>query len=78
MGDTLVVNAGAVSDQVDGDPRARWTLLECRRGHWTADFRAVPYDIEAAVRWSRAHSPFGEGEAALLRSGTFDVRGGGG
>ncbi|MCP2014733.1 putative phosphodiesterase [Deinococcus sp. HSC-46F16] len=76
VGDTLVVNAGAVSDQVDGDPRARWTLLECRSGRWTADFRAVTYDIGTAVRWSRAHSPFGEGEAALLRSGTFDVRGG--
>lgn len=76
VGDTLVVNAGAVSDQVDGDPRARWTLLECRRGHWTVDFRAVEYDVEAAVRWSQSHSPFGEGEAALLRSGTFDVRGG--
>ena len=47
VGDTLVVNTGAVSDQVDGDPRARWTLLERRSRHWTVDFRAVPYDIEA-------------------------------
>ncbi|WP_034386945.1 metallophosphoesterase [Deinococcus sp. YIM 77859] len=77
VGDTLVVNAGAVSDQVDGDPRARWTLLERRAGRWTVDFRAVPYDIEAAVHWSQTQSPFGEGEAALLRSGTFDVRGNG-
>ncbi|KEF34763.1 MULTISPECIES: metallophosphoesterase family protein [Deinococcus] len=76
VGDTLVVNAGAVSEQVDGDPRARWTLLECRRGRWTADFRAVPYDLEAAVRWAQRHSPFGEDVAALLRSGTFEVRGG--
>lgn len=78
VGDTLVVNNGAVSDQVDGDPRARWTLLECRSGRWTVDFRAVPYDVEAAVCWSQTHSPFAEGEAALLRSGTFDVRGDGG
>ena len=34
--DTLVVNSGSVSDQVDGDPRARWTLLEKRGGRWTA------------------------------------------
>ncbi|WP_102126459.1 metallophosphoesterase family protein [Deinococcus planocerae] len=74
VGDTLVVNAGAVSDQVDGDPRARWTLLDLRRSGWTVEFRATPYDVEAAVRWSCAHTPFGDGQAALLRSGTFDVR----
>lgn len=74
--DTLVVNAGAVSDQVDGDPRARWTLFERRAGRWTVDFRAVPYDVAAAVAWSRAHSPFGDFEAQLLQSGTFDSRGG--
>ncbi|ADV66408.1 metallophosphoesterase [Deinococcus maricopensis DSM 21211] len=74
LGDTLLVNAGAVSDQVDGDPRARWTLLDRRAGHWTADFRAVPYDIEGAVAWSTAHSPFGTLEAHLLRTGTFDAR----
>lgn len=76
VGDTLVVNAGSVSDQVDGDPRARWTLLEQREGRWTADFRAVPYDVKAAARWSRAHSPFGEFEAALLSSGEMVGRGG--
>ncbi|BDP40394.1 metallophosphoesterase [Deinococcus aetherius] len=76
VGDTLVVNAGAVSDQVDGDPRARWTLLERRRDGWAAEFRAVAYDVEAAVRWSFAHTPFGTDQAAILRSGTFDVRGG--
>ncbi|CAM3679948.1 metallophosphoesterase family protein [Deinococcus frigens] len=76
VGDTLVVNSGSVSDQVDGDPRARWTLLEERGGRWTADFRAVAYDIEAAVRWSGAYSPFGEFEAMLMRSGEMVGRGG--
>ena len=76
VGDTLVINTGSVSDQVDGDPRARWTLLEERGGRWTADFRAVAYDIEAAVRWSGAHSPFGEFEAMLIRSGEMVGRGG--
>lgn len=75
VGDTLVVNAGAVSDQVDGDPRARWTLLTRGPVGWAVEFRAVAYDIGAAVRWSETHSPFGAGEAALLRSGTFDARG---
>lgn len=73
--DTLVVNAGAVSDQVDGDPRARWTLLERRAGRWSVEFCAVPYDIEAAIAWSAAHSPFGEFEARLLRSGEMTGRG---
>ena len=74
LGDTLLVNAGAVSDQVDGDPRARWTLLTRHAGHWSAEFRATPYDVAAAVAWSRAHSPFGAYEAALLQSGTMDAR----
>lgn len=75
VGDTLVVNAGAVSDQVDGDPRTRWTLLERRGGRWTADFRAVDYDLEAAVAWARRHSPFGEFVAGLLESGQMRGRG---
>ncbi|GGJ89237.1 metallophosphoesterase [Deinococcus aquiradiocola] len=75
VGDTLVVNAGAVSDQVDGDPRARWTLLERRGGHWHADFRTTAYDVEGAVHWSRTHSPFGEFQGELLRSGTMRGRG---
>ena len=75
VNDTLVVNAGAVSDQVDGDPRARWTLLERRAGRWSVDFRAVKYDIDAAVAWAYAHSPYGKYEEALLRSGRLDGRG---
>lgn len=74
-GDTLVVNAGSVSDQVDGDPRARWTLLEKRGGRWAADFMAVPYDVDAAVAWSRAHSPFADLQEPVWRSGTLDARG---
>ena len=75
VGGTLVVNAGAVSDQVDGDPRARWTLLERRGGHWSVDFRVVAYDAAAAVQWARQHSPFGAGMAELLLSGEMRVRG---
>ncbi|MFC4456297.1 metallophosphoesterase family protein [Deinococcus sonorensis] len=71
VGDTLVVNAGAVSDQVDGDPRARWTLLERRAGRWTADFRTVEYDVEAAIRWGQLHSPWAEYLAQMLSSGSL-------
>ncbi|ULH16897.1 metallophosphatase family protein [Deinococcus sp. KNUC1210] len=75
VGDTLVVNAGAVSDQVDGDPRARWTLLERRGGHWSAEFHTAAYDVAAAVAWSQAHSPFGPFAKHLLESGTMRGRG---
>ncbi|ANE44127.1 metallophosphoesterase family protein [Deinococcus puniceus] len=75
VGDTLLVNAGAVSDQVDGDPRARWTLLERRAGAWSVEFCAVPYDIDAAVRWAETRSPFGAFVGGMLRNATFDGRG---
>ncbi|MFB9993732.1 metallophosphoesterase family protein [Deinococcus oregonensis] len=75
VGDTLLVNAGAVSDQVDSDPRARWTLLERRAGAWSVNFCAVAYDVEAAVRWAETHSPFGAFVGGMLRNATFDGRG---
>lgn len=75
VGDTLVVNCGAVSDQVDGDPRARWTLLERRGPHWNVEFRAVPYDVAGAIAWARANSPFGDFAAGLLSSGEMRGRG---
>lgn len=75
VADTLLVNCGAVSDQLDGDPRARWTLLERRAGHWSAEFRAVPYDIAAAVAWAKKYSPFGEAVAAFLETGQMTLRG---
>lgn len=77
VGDTLVVNAGAVSDQVDGDPRARWTQLDRVNGRWAVTFHVTEYDIEAAVAWAATHTPFGNGETSLLRTGTMDVRGDG-
>ncbi|MHA0038228.1 metallophosphoesterase family protein [Deinococcus sp. PESE-13] len=78
VGDTLVVNCGAISDQVDGDPRARWTLLERWGGSWNVEFHNVAYDIAGAVAWARAHSPFGDFEAHLLESGEMTGRGTGG
>lgn len=77
VGDVLVVNAGSVSDQTDGDPRARWTLLQSRDGHWSADFRTVDYDLAGAVAWARQHSPFGDFAAQALTSGEMTGRGAG-
>lgn len=66
LDDVLVVNAGAVSHQVDGDPRARWTLLEHREGRWWVDFRRVTYDWNAAAEWVQQHAPEPEKEVAVL------------
>lgn len=67
--DHLVINAGAVSHQVDGDPRARWTLLEKRNGRWLPDFRRVNYDQKEAARWVLSHAPDPGEEAELLMKG---------
>ncbi|WP_425145795.1 metallophosphoesterase family protein [Deinococcus sp.] len=63
------VNAGAVSHQKDGDPCARWVLLERVKGRWNVQFWRVAYDVEAAAQWAVAHAPDGEWEARVLRRG---------
>ena len=70
-GGVSFVNAGPVSRPRDGDPVARWVLLEERRGSWSVSFRRVPYDFEAAARWALEHSPIGEQEARQLRTARF-------
>ncbi|GGJ37255.1 metallophosphoesterase family protein [Deinococcus roseus] len=67
--DHLVINAGAVSQQVDGDPRARWTLLEKRAERWLTDFRRVEYDCKTAACWVLQHAPFPQQEAQRLMLG---------
>lgn len=67
--DTLVVNVGAVGNQVDGDPRARWALLEQREGQWVVRFRRVVYDWRAASEWVRTFGPEPEDEATYLTTG---------
>ncbi len=73
--DTLVVNVGSISDQVDGDPRARWAVLERKNGQWSVDFRATDYDVNAAVAWAYQYSPFGDFTEQLLSKAVFDGRG---
>lgn len=69
QGGVMFVNAGAVSRQKDGDPTARWVLLERRAGVWNVTFRRVPYDVEGAARWVTEHLPDGAQEARVLRTG---------
>ncbi|WP_027891301.1 metallophosphoesterase family protein [Calidithermus chliarophilus] len=70
-GGVSFVNAGPVSRPRDGDPAARWVLLEERQGSFSVSFRRVPYDFEAAARWALEHSPIGEQEAQQLRTARF-------
>jgi predicted phosphodiesterase len=69
LDDWLLVNAGSAGWQLDGDPRARWTLLERHRGRWLVQFYRVPYDTEAAARWVLAQDPSAQVEAKVYQTG---------
>lgn len=75
---TTFVNAGPVAYQNDGDPAARWVLLERRGGRWggtwSVSFRRVAYDVEAAVRWVERVFPAFAEDAVHLRTGAFPPR----
>jgi predicted phosphodiesterase len=63
------VNVGSVSRQSDGDPRARWALLEQTENAWHVEHKFTGYDVEAAARWALEFCPEGELEAQKLRTG---------
>jgi len=63
------VNVGAVSRQKDGDPWARWVLLEQTGSRFNVCFRRVDYDVDAAMKWILEHYPQGSREAEQLRTG---------
>ncbi|GHG01772.1 metallophosphoesterase [Deinococcus piscis] len=69
IGGLTLVNCGAVSRQKDGNPQARWLLLEGEGERWNVQFRRVSYDVEAAAAWAHAHAHAGDKEARQLRSG---------
>jgi hypothetical protein len=59
----------SVSRQLDGDPRARWVLLNRDQNSWHVEHKHTGYDVEAATRWALEFCPQGEREAAHLRLG---------
>ena len=63
------VNVGSVSRQPDGDPRARWALLERHEQGWNVEHKFTAYDVEAAAKWALEFCPEGELEAQKLRTG---------
>jgi predicted phosphodiesterase len=46
LGDTLVVNAGAVGTPFDGDRRAAYAQLTWQSGRWTAEIIRLDYDLK--------------------------------
>ncbi len=50
VGESLILNTGAVGAPFNGDPRAQYLLLHPRNGGgWQPEFRAVPYNRTAAL-----------------------------
>lgn len=56
----LVLNTGAVGTPFNADPRAQYLLLHAHADGWRPEFRALPYDREAALGAFEA-SGFNEG-----------------
>lgn len=69
IGTQTFINAGSVSRAKDGNPAAKWLLLERRSGLWQASFKRVQYDVEAAAAWALHYAPKGAKEAHQLRTG---------
>lgn len=62
----LVLNTGAVGTPFNGDRRAQYLLLTLRHGTWEIAFRAVPYDVEAALRRFETSGYLAEGGLSAL------------
>lgn len=60
-----MINVGPVAHQNDGDPRARWTLLQHQAGKWSVKMHRVNYDWNAAAQWIRTNSVADLSEANL-------------
>ncbi len=69
IGALTLVNCGAVSRQKDGNPHARWVLLEGEGDTWNVTFLRVAYDTGAAAAWAAAHAYDGDKEARQLQTG---------
>jgi predicted phosphodiesterase len=65
-GNYRVLNCGSVGAPFNGNPAAQYLLLTGRQGEWIADFRQVPYDCEAALRFWRASGYCASGVAAQV------------
>lgn len=69
LDDRLLVSAGSVGWQIDGDPRARWVLIERRRENWHVAFKRVIYDWAAAAHHILERDPTAHEEAEIYLTG---------
>jgi putative phosphoesterase len=44
----LALNPGSVGLPINGDPRAQYAILSWQSGHWQAEHRALPYNVNKA------------------------------
>jgi len=73
FGRTLVVNTGAVGMPFNGDTRAQYAIVTLRGKKWSAELRAVEYDVERAARTFERHG-FLDGGGALARVILHELR----
>lgn len=67
LGGITFINLGPVSRPFDRHPSARWLLLEKQGQQWSPSLKRVEYDVDKAIEWAKAYSPFGEQEEKLLK-----------
>lgn len=49
LGNSLILNSGAVGAPFNGDTRAQYVVVELGENHVQVDFRQIPYNLEAAL-----------------------------
>jgi len=65
-GPYLVLNTGAVGTPFNRDQRAQYLLLTLRGNVWQPEFRAVPYDVAAALKRFESSGYLEEGGLSAL------------
>jgi len=50
LDEALVLNSGAVGAPFNGDVRAQYVVVEIGENHVQADFRQIPYNLQAALQ----------------------------
>ncbi len=64
-----LVNVSSVHMPADGDPRAKWALLDWRGGRWHAEHHYVPWNAAAeAAAYELSSMPGAQSAAEQLRS----------
>ena len=65
-GNYRVLNCGSVGAPFNNNPTAQYLLLIWRNQEWAVEFRQVPYDVQAALRYWTACGYYASGVAAQI------------